>query len=163
MNGSPKTNKENRILDLQNLLGPLQTALVPVVLCSTGGLLCLVVQTRYGRIVDHTRQLLKLPAPDVETQEVLEMLFKRARYAKWALFGLFLGVSCFLTLSLVMLASMLLPTPVQVVLVVSIFAVGWGSMLLGLWFEVLELWDSFRGITLEYSIFQKKIGEQSKL
>jgi len=150
-------------LDLQNLVGPLQTALVPVVLSSTGGLLCLVVQTRYGRIVDHTRQLLKLPVPDAEVQEVLEMLFKRARYAKWALFGLFLRVSCFLTLSLVILVSMLFPAPVQVVLVVGIFSVGWGSMLLGLWFEVLELWDSFRGITLEYSIFQKKTGEQSKL
>jgi hypothetical protein len=106
---------------------------------------------------------LKLPVPDAEVQEVLEMLFKRARYAKWALFGLFLGVSCFLTLSLVILVSMLFPAPVQVVLVVGIFSVGWGSMLLGLWFEVLELWDSFRGITLEYSIFQKKTGEQSKL
>jgi len=150
-------------LDLQNLLGPLQTALVPVVLSSTGGLLCLVVQTRYGRIVDHTRQLLNLPKPDVETREVLEMLFKRARYAKWGLFGLFVGVSCFLTLSLVILVSMAFPTPVQVVLVVGIFGVGWCSMLLGLWFEVLELWDSFRGITLEYSIFKKKIGEQSNL
>jgi len=150
-------------LDLQTLLGPLQTALVPVVLSSTGGLLCLVVQTRYGRIVDHTRQLLNLPTPELEIQKVLEMLFKRARYAKWALFGLFVGVSSFLTLSLVMLVSMLFPAPVQAILIVGIFGIGWCSMLLGLWFEVLELWDSFRGITLEYSIFQKKIGEQSKL
>ncbi len=150
-------------MDLQTLLGPLQTALVPVVLSSTGGLLCLVVQTRYGRIVDHTRQLLNLPTPELEIQKVLEMLFKRARYAKWALFGLFVGVSSFLTLSLVMLVSTLFPAPVQAILIVGIFGIGWCSMLLGLWFEVLELWDSFRGITLEYSIFQKKIGEQSKL
>jgi hypothetical protein len=136
---------------------------VPVVLSSTGGLLCLVVQTRYGRIVDHIRQLLNLPAPDVEVQKVLEMLFKRARYAKWALFGLFVGVSCFLTLSLLILVSVMLPTPVQIALVVGIFSVGWCSMVLGLWFEVLELWDSFSGITLEYLIFQKKIEEQSKL
>jgi hypothetical protein len=141
----------------------LQTAVVPVVLSSTGGLLCLVVQTRYGRIVDHTRQLLNLPAPDLEVQKVLEMLFKRARYAKWALFGLFVGVSCFLTLSLVILVSAMLPTPVQIALLVGMFSLGWCSMVLGLWFEVLELWDSFRGITLEYLIFQKKIGEQSKL
>jgi len=150
-------------VELQDLLTALQTALVPVVVSSAGGLLCLVVQTRYGRIVDHTRQLLNLPTPDVEVQRVLEMLFKRARYAKWSLFGLFVGVSCFLTLSLVILISMIFPTPVQVALVVGIFSVGWCSMLLGLWFEVLELWDSFRGITLEYAIFQRKIGEQSKL
>ena len=150
-------------MELQDLLTALQTALVPVVVSSAGGLLCLVVQTRYGRIVDHTRQLLNLPTPDVEVQRVLEMLFKRARYAKWSLFGLFVGVSCFLTLSLVILISMIFPTPVQVALVVGIFSVGWCSMLLGLWFEVLELWDSFRGITLEYAIFQRKIGEQSKL
>lgn len=150
-------------MDLQNLLGPLQTALVPVVLSSTGGLLCLMIQTRYGRIVDHTRQLLKLPAPDIEVERVLEMLFKRARYAKWSLFGLFVGVSCFLTLSLVVLVSILFPTPVQVALVISIFIIGMGSMLIGVWFEVLELWDSFRGITLEYSIYERKIREQSKL
>jgi hypothetical protein len=58
---------------------------------------------------------------------------------------------------------MIFPALVQVALVVGIFGIGWCAMLLGLWFEVLELWDSFRGITLEYSIFQKKIGEQSKL
>ena len=154
---------ENDRLDLQNLLSPLQTALVPVVLSSTGGLLCLTVQTRYGRIVDHTRQLLKDPAPDSEVEQVLEMLFKRARYAKWSLFGLFLGVSCFLTLSLVILLSMLFPTPVQFPLIVGIFGIGMGAMLLGVWYEVLELWDSFRGITLEHSIYQKKIREQMKL
>lgn len=150
-------------MDLQTLLSPLQIALVPVVLSSTGGLLCLVVQTRYGRIVDHTRQLLKQAAPDEELQSVLETLFKRARYAKWSLFGLFLGVSCFLTLSLVILVSMLMPAPVQIVLIVLIFSVGMGSMLLGVWFEVLELWDSFRGITLEYSIYQRKIQQQATL
>jgi len=150
-------------LDLQTLLTPLQTALVPVVLSSTGGLLCLVIQTRYGRIVDHTRQLLKQPVRDVEVERILETLFKRARYAKWSLFGLFLGVSCFLTLSLVILVSMLMPTPVQTALIVAIFSVGMGSMLMGVWFEVLELWDSFRGITLEYSIYQKKIQQQAKL
>ncbi len=150
-------------MDLQTLLTPLQTALVPVVLSSTGGLLCLVIQTRYGRIVDHTRQLLKQPVRDVEVERILETLFKRARYAKWSLFGLFLGVSCFLTLSLVILVSMLMPTPVQTALIVAIFSVGMGSMLMGVWFEVLELWDSFRGITLEYSIYQKKIQQQAKL
>lgn len=150
-------------MDLQDLLGPLQIALVPVVLSSTGGLLCLMIQTRYGRIVDHTRQLLKLPTRDTEVERVLEMLFKRARYAKWSLFGLFLGVSCFLTLSLVILVSMLFPTPVQGVLIISIFSIGIASMLTGVWFEVLELWDSFRGNTLEYAIYQKKVREQSKL
>jgi len=107
--------------------------------------------------------LLKDPAPDSEVEQVLEMLFKRARYAKWSLFGLFLGVSCFLTLSLVILLSMLFPTPVQFPLIVGIFGIGMGAMLLGVWYEVLELWDSFRGITLEHSIYQRKIREQMKL
>lgn len=150
-------------MDLQNLLDPLQTALVPVVLSSTGGLLCLVVQTRYGRVVDHTRQLLNVPTLSVEVEELLKMLFKRARYAKWALFGLFVGVSCFLTLSLIILVSMLFPAPVQVPSIVGIFGMGWGAMLLGLWCEVLELWASFKGLALEYSIFQDRTGEQSKL
>jgi hypothetical protein len=58
---------------------------------------------------------------------------------------------------------MLLPEPIQVGLIVSIFTMGMGSMLTGVWFEVLELWDSFRGISLEYSIYQKKVREQAKL
>jgi hypothetical protein len=106
---------------------------------------------------------MNLAAPGVEVERVLEMLFKRARYAKWALFGLFLGVSCFLTLSLVILVSMIFPTPVQIALVVGIFSVGWCSMVLGLCYEVLELWDSFRGISLEYAIFKKRVAEQSRL
>ena len=67
---------------MRDLLGPLQTALVPVLLSSTSGHLCLLVQTGYGRIVDHTRPLLKVPEPHAEVQEALEMLFKRARYAE---------------------------------------------------------------------------------
>jgi hypothetical protein len=58
---------------------------------------------------------------------------------------------------------MLFPTPVHVVLIISIFSIGIASMLTGVWFEVLELWDSFRGNTLEYAIYQKKVREQSKL
>ena len=116
----------------------------------------MVVQTRYGRVVDHTRQLLNVPTPSVT-------LFRRARYAKWALFGLFVGVSCFLTLSLIILVSMPFPAPVQVASIVGIFGMGRGAMLLGLWCEVLELWASFKGLALEYSIFQDRTGEQSKL
>lgn len=63
-------------MDVQSLLGPVQTALVPVVLASTGGLLCLLVQTRYGRIIDRTRELL-LHLRDVDVDKSLEMLFKR--------------------------------------------------------------------------------------
>jgi len=99
----------------------------------------------------------------MEVEKVLETMFKRARYAKWSLFGLFVGVSCFLTLSLVILVSMFLPTPVQVALIVAIFTIGMGALLLGVWLEVLELWSSFRGITLEYSMYRRKIREQAKL
>jgi hypothetical protein len=113
------------VLDLQSLITPLQAALVPVVLSSTGGLLSLLVQTRYGRIIDRTRQLLKADAADQEAEKVLQMLFARARYAKWSLFGLFFGVSCFLTLSLVILVYLLFPTPLQVGLIVSILCSAW--------------------------------------
>ena len=54
-------------LDLQTLVGPVQTALVPVVLASTGGLLCLVVQTRYGRIVDRIRELSRTSSSELAT------------------------------------------------------------------------------------------------
>lgn len=70
---------------------------------------------------------------------MLELLFKRARYAKWSLFGLFFGISCFLTLSLVILISMLFPPPIQLALILAIFAVGMGSMLIGVWYGVSEI------------------------
>ena len=143
-------------MDIENLLGPVQTALVPVVLSSTGGLLCLLVQTRYGRIIDRTRELLKLDRdPDVDTS--LEMLFKRARYAKWSLFGLFFGISSFLTLSLIILVSILFPTTLQPGLIVVVFLIGMASMLIGVWYEVLELWASFSGLGLDYSRYKEKI------
>jgi cellulose synthase/poly-beta-1,6-N-acetylglucosamine synthase-like glycosyltransferase len=143
------------VLDVESLLGPVQTALVPVVLSSTGGLLCLLVQTRYGRIIDRTRELLKLDYdPDVDMS--LEMLFKRARYAKWSLFGLFFGISSFLTLSLIILVSILFPTTLQPGLIVIVFLIGMSSMLIGVWYEVLELWASFSGLGLEYSRYRQK-------
>ena len=142
-------------LDLQTLLGPVQTALVPVVLSSTGGLLCLLVQTRYGRIIDRTRELLKLDH-DAEVDRSLEMLFKRARYAKWSLFGLFFGISSFLTLSLIILVSILFPSTLQPNLIVIVFLVGMTSMLIGVWYEVLELGASFKGLGLEYSKYKQK-------
>lgn len=58
---------------------------------------------------------------------------------------------------------MLFPTGIQFVLMVSIFSVGMGSMLLRVWFEAVELWGSFRGVSFEDSIYQKKVAEQSKL
>jgi len=143
------------VLDLQSLLGPVQTALVPVVLSSTGGLLCLLVQTRYGRIIDRTRELLKLDH-DAEVDRSLEMLFKRARYAKWSLFGLFFGISSFLTLSLIILVSILFPSTLQPNLIVIVFLIGMTSMLIGVWYEVLELGASFKGLGLEYSKYKQK-------
>jgi len=142
-------------LDVQSLLGPVQTALVPVVLSSTGGLLCLLVQTRYGRIIDRTRELLKLDH-DAEVGRSLEMLFRRARYAKWSLFGLFFGISSFLTLSLIILVSILFPSTLQPNLIVVVFLVGMASMLIGVWYEVLELGASFKGLSLEYSKYKQK-------
>jgi len=145
-------------LDLQSLLGPVQTALVPVVLSSTGGLLCLLVQTRYGRIIDRTRELLKLDH-DAEVDRSLEMLFKRARYAKWSLLGLFFGISSFLTLSLIILVSILFPSTLHPNLIVLVFLVGMSSMLIGVWYEVLELGASFSGLSLEYAKYKQKMAK----
>jgi hypothetical protein len=116
----------------------------------------LVVQTRYGRIVDRIRELSKSTS-DMEVERMLEMLFKRARHAKWSLFGLFFGISCFLTLSLVILISMFFPATIQLALIVSIFVVGMGAMLIGVWFEVSEMWTSFKGLALEYEIHRRRI------
>jgi hypothetical protein len=69
-----------------------------------------------------------------------------------------LGISCFLTLSLVILISMFFfPATIQLALIVSIFVVGMGAMLIGVWFEVSEMWTSFRGLALEYEIHRRRI------
>ena len=99
----------------------------------------------------------KSVSPDIETERMLEMLFKRARHAKWSLFGLFFGISCFLTLSLVILISMFFPAAVQLGLIVTIFVLGMGSMLIGVWYEVSEMWASFEGLAFEYEIYRRRI------
>ena len=147
-------------MDLQSILVPLQTALVPVVLASTGALLCLTVQTRYGRTVDRIRALTESMQYDKEAERRLEHLYKRARYTKGSLFGLFFAISCFLTLSLVILISMILSATIQLALIVTIFFLGMGSMLIGVGYTVMEIWISFKGLGLEYEIYRKRLKKQ---
>jgi hypothetical protein len=142
--------------ELQSIVGPLQAALVPVVLSSAGALLGILVQTRYGRITDRIRRLLVSETHSQEAEKMLGMLFTRARYTKWSLFGIFLGISCFLTLSLVILICPLFPAPMQTDLILTIFCLGMASMLIGVWFEVWELWSSFKLITAEYAVYEKR-------
>jgi VIT1/CCC1 family predicted Fe2+/Mn2+ transporter len=92
----------------------------------------------------------------MEVDRMLEMLYRRARHAKWSLFGLFFGISCFLTLSLVIMISMFFLATVQLVLIVTIFVVGMAAMLVGVWYEVAEMWTSFKGLALEYSIYRNR-------
>jgi hypothetical protein len=148
-------------LELQSIVSPLQAALVPVVLSSAGALLGILVQTRYGRITDRIRRLLSSETYSREAEKMLGMLFERARYAKWSLFGIFFGISCFLTLSLVILISPLFPLPIQIDLILSTFCLGMASMLIGVWFEVWELWDSFKLITAEYAVYERKFHNAS--
>jgi hypothetical protein len=141
---------------LQSIVSPLQAALVPVVLSSAGALLGILVQTRYGRITDRIRRLLGSETHSREAEKMLGMLFERARYAKWSLFGIFFGISCFLTLSLVILICPLFPLFIQIDLILTTFCLGMAAMLIGVWLEVWELLDSFKLITAEYTLYEKK-------
>jgi hypothetical protein len=45
----------------------------------------------------------------------------------------------------------------------SAIVTGMGSILAGAWYEVLEPWDYFRRISLEHSIYRKKMRQQAEL
>jgi hypothetical protein len=144
-------------MQLEPLIALLQTALVPVVLCSTAGLLCLFVQNRYGRIVDRIRALSEDPKPGEATAIQLEILLRRARYLKWSLFSLFFAISCFVTFSVLVFFAFTTGLPMQIEVLVTIFSVGMGVLLAGVWLEVIEIWNSFKTIHLEFDAYKERM------
>ncbi|MBS7612350.1 DUF2721 domain-containing protein [Candidatus Bathyarchaeota archaeon] len=146
----------------------LQVTLVPVVMISAVGLICLTVQTRYGRIIDRIRALneekraiktvLRITDasnPELHRQKerlefvetILEKLTKRGLYLKWALFLMLSSVFCFIATSFLILMSAIGIT--QGYLILGLFSIGMICVLVGSLLLSLEVALSYTMTMME--------------
>lgn len=96
-------------LNLENLSSLIQATLAPAVLISACGLLCLVIQNRYGRVIDRIRifnqehfELKRSKSSskygddyEKRIEEIkieVGMVMKRGNYLRLSLFSLFSGI-----------------------------------------------------------------------
>lgn len=156
-------------MQADQIISLLQVTLVPVVMISAVGLICLTIQTRYGRIIDRVRALneerraikttvgvysasnsseLRHQKERLEFIEtILEKLAKRGLYLKWALFLMFSSTFCFVATSFLILISAF--TITQGYLVLGLFSIGMMFVLVGSALLILEVALSYTMTMME--------------
>jgi VIT1/CCC1 family predicted Fe2+/Mn2+ transporter len=158
-------------MDLPELLNLLQATLVSVVMISSSALICLIIQNRYGRIVDRLRKLIseqrelrqigqsnklaqaldeKLILGRLHNIDVqIELLLSRGLKLKRALLLNFSAVFAFIFTSfLILVGSILIPT-IIIPLVAITFFCGMFMLLLGTILTVNEIANSYDAISKE--------------
>ena len=137
--------------------------LAPVLLISGAGLLALSIQTRYGRVIDRIREfgaemrkdhpgccseeMRKKRRKSVNTQT--ELLLKRGRYLRNALFFLYLAVLLASLTSFLILASFVVDT---MGLEVFLLSVGMVFLVLGMISAIQDVALSYRAVELEMEL-----------
>jgi Na+/melibiose symporter-like transporter len=145
-------------LNFDQIISLIQATIAPDVLISGCALLCLVIQTRYGRVVDRRTfnqehfDLRKSKSsskygPDYEKriEEIrteVAMLMKRGNYLKLLLFALFSGILSFILTSFLTFSAYLLN-------VVEIYPVAIATFSVGL----LLIIDKYKANRLYYTLF----------
>ncbi|WP_455279128.1 DUF2721 domain-containing protein [[Eubacterium] cellulosolvens] len=158
-------------MDLPELLNLLQATIVSVVMISSSALICLIIQNRYGRIVDRLRRLIsdqrelrqigqsnkltqasdeKLILGRLQNIDVqIELLLSRGLKLKRALLLNFSAVFAFIFTSfLILVGSILIPT-IIIPLVAITFFLGMFLLLLGTILTVNEIANSYDAISKE--------------
>ncbi|MCW4042920.1 MAG: DUF2721 domain-containing protein [Candidatus Bathyarchaeota archaeon] len=158
-------------MDLPELLNLLQATIVSVVMISSSALICLIIQHRYGRIVDRIRRLIfdqrqirkigdsnKLNQisdehlilgrlQNIDTQ--IELLLNRGLKLKRALLLNFSAVFAFIFTSfLILVGSILFPTIIIPLVAITFFS-GMFLLLLGTILTVNEIANSYDAISKE--------------
>ena len=158
-------------MDLPELLNLIQATIVSVVLISSSALICLIIQHRYGRIVDRLRKLIsdqrelrqighsnkstqildeKMILGRLQNIDVqIELLLNRGLKLKRALLLNFSGVFAFIFTSfLILIGSILFPTIVITLVAISFFC-GMFLLLFGTILTVNEIANSYDAISKE--------------
>jgi len=148
------------------MISLIQATIAPGVLISSCALLCLVIQTRYGRVVDRIRVFnqehfdLKMKksssrygvdfekrAEELKTE--VKMLLKRGNYLKLSLFGLFSSILGFILTSFLIFFAYLLGTAEIDSLAVITFSIGLVLLIAGVIYAVREVAVSYTAVIYE--------------
>lgn len=165
-------------MEISELMNTLQATLGSVVMISSSALICLVIQTRYGRVVDRIRHLLserrnlqqdamKEEATVADTDFIMgrlknidaqiELLLRRGSKLKWGLFLTFSAVFSFIFTSFLTLISTVIGTAIIIPLVALTFFVGMFFLLLGAITTVNEIANSYDAISKEVRFARSEI------
>jgi len=161
-------------MDVSGFINMLQATLGPVVMISSSALICLIIQTRYGRIVDRIRQLIgeqrrlqeaerSKESPSGATSDLrlkrlrnvdsqIELLLRRGSKLKRALFLTFSAVFSFIFTSfLILVGYMVGPASTSMIIgfVGLAFFLGMFFLLLGAVITVNEIANSYDAISKE--------------
>ena len=153
-------------MHFENLISLIQATIAPAVLISGCGLLCLVVQNRYGRVIDRIRifnqehfELKRSKSSSkygVDYEKRIEeikievgMLTKRGNYLKLSLFSLFSGVLSFILTSFLIFSAYLSEVLEIYPLVIATFSVGLLLITVGVLYAVREVAISYSAVVHE--------------
>jgi hypothetical protein len=165
-------------MEISELMNTLQATLGSVVMISSSALICLIIQTRYGRVVDRIRHLLSerrnLQQEAVKEQSTtadtdfimdrlrnidaqIELLLRRGLKLKRALFLAFSAVFSFIFTSFLTLIGTATGTGIIVPLVALTFFLGMFFLLLGAVTTVNEIANSYDAVTKEVRFARSEI------
>jgi len=153
-------------LDFENLILLIQATIVPAVLISGCGLLCLVIQSRYGRVIDRIRifnrehfELKRSKSSSKygadyekrieEIKVQVGMLAKRGNYLKMSLFSLFSGILSFILTSFLMFSAYLLAVSEVYPIAIATFSIGLLLIIVGILYAVREVTVSYAAVVHE--------------
>ena len=155
-------------MELEQLLSFFQATLVPVVMISGIGLVTLIIQTRYSRVVDSSRRLnqerlqlikkiaglktnrdkklLKNRLDDIEIQ--IGILVKRGQVLKYSLFSTFLAIFDFILTSFLIIIQVF--TNFMIVDIIAItFIIGMFLVLIGILLGVFDIRYSYDAVVVD--------------
>jgi hypothetical protein len=159
------------MIELKELITYIQEILIPIAMISGIGIIALLTQTRYGRVVDITRQLnhkklslfrsklLKnLVDPELKIVDnkiiiiidrQLDLFVKRGRYLKRALMSLLAGVFLFIFTSVLILFQEIIPIVLMVPITGSLFIAGLALLVFGGACIIIDLTYSQKAVLID--------------
>lgn len=153
-------------MDFELVIQLIEATIVPAVLISGCGLLCLVIQNRYGRVIDRIRifnrehfELKRSKSSSKygadyekrieEIRVQVDMLMKRGNYLKMSLFSLFSGILSFILTSFLLFSAYLLAVSEIYPVVIATFSVGLLLIIVGVLYAVREVAISYAAVVHE--------------
>lgn len=153
-------------LNFQEIISLIQATIAPDVLISGCALLCLVIQTRYGRVVDRIRLFnqehfdlgrtkssskygvnYEKRIEEIKTETA--MLVKRGNFLKLSLFGLFSAILGFILTSFLLFSAYLLNVSDLYSVVIVIFSASLLLLIVGIMFAIREVAVSYAAVIHE--------------